>query len=177
MIIETERLLLRNLQSQDKAKLFELIFSQADVMAYLPYGRVLTEQESNDFIEQYFPTKAVQTGLFVAECKQSKEIVGFAGCVPFTELGQDDVEFGFGFGKAYWNHGYGSEIASAFITYILDVVKYPRFMALVYPDNKPSIHVLEKLGYQYIDTLTLPNRGERRVYFVDHKYFIDPQTA
>ena len=167
MILETEQLVLRYTQQSDQQRLIDIIFSDAEVMAYLPYGRALTQEEALDFITSYFPTEKEHIGLFTIEEKKTGTVVGFAGCVPFSAMGQDDVEFGFGFGKAYWNSGYGTEIATAFNHYILEVVKYPRFMALVYPENAPSIHVLEKLGYQYIDTIDLPNRGERRVYYID----------
>lgn len=167
MILETERLVLRYLRETDISILREIIFSDAEVMAYLPYGRVLNQQEAEEFIRQYFPVKDDQIGLFVIEEKESNQVVGFTGSVPFSGLDEEDVEFGFGFGKSYWNLGFGREIGAAFIQFILDVVKYPRLMALVAPPNKPSIHVLEKLGYQFISTTELPNRGERCIYYID----------
>lgn len=165
MILETDRLTLRYIRPSDIPILKEIIFSNDKVMAYLPFGRAVSDDEAESLLA-YYPESEQKTGLFIAEDKASQTVVGFAGSIPFSAMGQDDIEFGFGFGEMFWNRGYGYEIASAFIDYVLDDLKLPRLMALVNPNNKPSIHVLEKLGYQYIDTIHLPNRGERRVYSI-----------
>jgi RimJ/RimL family protein N-acetyltransferase len=51
--------------------------------------------------------------------------------------------------EPYWGNGYASEIAKATLDYGINKLNLKRVVALVYPQNSPSIRVIEKTGMKY----------------------------
>ena len=59
------------------------------------------------------------------------------------------MDLGYRFMKRYWGQGIATEAGQACLHLGFDVLALPRIIALVLPENKASIRVLEKLAFQY----------------------------
>lgn len=75
-------------------------------------------------------------------------LIGFIGLnfleweTPFTPA----VEIGWRLGSQYWGNGYATEGAKACLEYGFKICNLKEIIALTVPDNKRSIHLMEKLG-------------------------------
>jgi len=70
--------------------------------------------------------------------------VGYCGVRPLPHTAE--IEIAFALQQRCWNRGYATEAASASIDTAFISLRIRSIVATVYPDNKPSLRVLEKLG-------------------------------
>ena len=147
-ILETERLILRQLTTDDAEFIFELLNDPSwiqnigdrnirnldDACAYIVNGPVASYAK-NGF------------GLWLVELKETKESIGMCGLIRRETL--EDVDIGYALLKRFWSQGYAIEAARAAKDYAKDVVGLKRLVAIVDPANEGSIRVLEKLGLRY----------------------------
>ncbi len=155
--METQRLTLREINKEDITALYELIFSDKDVVKYTFGKNNIAKQEIYEYVKQI--------GLQVLESNNKKEIIGLAGILPCSYLQEDDYEFGFILAKKFWGLGYASEIGRAQIESIKNSLSHKRAIATVSPENTASIKCLEKLGLKYEKTI-LTDRGKKLIYLI-----------
>jgi RimJ/RimL family protein N-acetyltransferase len=79
--------------------------------------------------------------------------IGICGLLKRDALPDPDI--GFAFLPAYWSKGYAIEAASAVTRYARDTLRLARLLAIVHPDNAPSIRLLEKLGFAFDRTIRM----------------------
>jgi RimJ/RimL family protein N-acetyltransferase len=72
--------------------------------------------------------------------------IGMAGLLRRDYL--DDVDIGYAFLSGYGGMGYAHEAASAVLEHARGVLEARRVLAIVSPDNAPSIRLLGKLGFE-----------------------------
>ena len=147
-ILETERLILRQLTTDDAEFIFELLNDPSwiqnigdrnirnldDACAYIVNGPVASYAK-NGF------------GLWLVELKETKESIGMCGLIRRDTL--EDIDIGYALLPRFWGQGYAIEAARAAKDYAKDVVGLKRLVAIVDPANEGSIRVLEKLGLRY----------------------------
>lgn len=147
-LIETERLALRHFALEDVALILELLNEPGFIRnigdravhtpdaarAYLINGP-LSSYERHGF------------GLWRLALKESDTPIGMCGLIKRDTL--EDVDLGYALLERYWRKGYAFEAAQAVKVYARRVLSLKRIVAIVNPENQPSIHVLEKLGMRY----------------------------
>lgn len=145
-VIETERLILRTWQDSDAEPYFQ-INQDPRVIEFL-MGPMSMEKVhafikgANDHHEKLGYT------LWAAELKATGALIGFVGLnfldwdTPFTPA----IEIGWRLGSQFWGCGYATEAAKACLDYGFNKCDLTEIIALTVPDNKRSIHVMEKLG-------------------------------
>ncbi len=146
-VIDTGRIVLRELDSSDLDRLAE-IYADIDVMRYIAKGIVLTYEQTRKSIENwkaYYEKHGF--GNWAAIEKGTGRFIGLCGLSWLED--KSDVEVSYLFAKEAWGRGYATETAGAIIDYGFNVAGLKRIVALVYPQNTPSIHVIEKLGMRY----------------------------
>ena len=163
-ILETERLRLRHLSTDDAAFILELL-NQPSYLRFIGDRGVRTVPEAERYIAQG-PMASYERygfGLWMVEMKEGRQPVGTCGLIKRKEL--DDVDIGYAFPPRFWGQGYASEAARAVMAYGRDVLKLKRIVAIVSPDNERSIKLLEKLGLEFERTMSWPADGsELSVY-------------
>ena len=165
-IISTRRLVLRSASESDLDPLCEVVFSVAEVMTQAFEGKPLSRKQAEDFFYSSFDHDGNGMQLGVLTLKDSGTIIGFAGLLESTSLGQQDFEIGFVLGREYWGKGYATEIGVAQIEYGLERKKCSRLLAFVAPENEASKAALVKIGMQHHSTIQTTRRGMREVYIV-----------
>ncbi len=155
MILETERLVLRRVETSD-AELFLDLLNDPAFIRFVADRGVRTAQDAARYIEEkLFPSyDKFGFGFYVVERKQDGEPIGICGLINRETL--DEVDVGFSILRRFWGQGYATEAAAAVMEYGRSECGLPRVVALVAADNENSIRVLKKLGLRFEKTIELP---------------------
>ncbi|MET0752288.1 MAG: GNAT family N-acetyltransferase [Pyrinomonadaceae bacterium] len=147
-IIETERLILRELSAEDAEFVLELVNEPAWKKNIGDRG-IQTTEGAREYILNG-PVASYEKfgfGLWLVELKDSNESIGICGLIKRDTL--EDVDIGFAFLERFWLKGYAVESAAAVMDYGRDVIGLKRIVAITVPDNLGSIKVLEKIGMRF----------------------------
>jgi RimJ/RimL family protein N-acetyltransferase len=144
-MIETPRLRLRRFRPADEATLIALDSDPA-VMRYVgsPPG-VRTHDEIVERVRQRIAADHGEGGWWIVEGRDDATFHGVGLLLPMPEGG--DVEVGYRLARRSWGQGIATEAASALVDHAFLRLALPRVVAVTYPDNVPSRHVLAKLGF------------------------------
>ena len=149
LILETDRLLLREMLLSDAEALFEMD-SNPNVHQYL-WNKPLT-----DISEVYLYIKSVREqyiqnniGRFVVVLKATNELMGWAGLKYNTEMVNNKIHFydiGYRLNEKFWDKGYASEASFTWLDYGFNIMKIKVIQAAAHADNIGSNKILEKIG-------------------------------
>ena len=149
LILETKRLILREMQPSDAEALFEMD-SNPNVHQYLWNKPLTSIDEVNQYIEkvrnQYLENNI---GRFVVVLKESKELIGWAGLKYNTEMVNNKIHFydiGYRLNENFWGKGYASEASFAWLDYGFNVMNIKIMEAAAHTENIASNRILQKIG-------------------------------
>ena len=147
-IIETTRLVIRQLNESDLTVLYE-IMRKPVVMYAWEHG--FSEDEVYDWIS-YQKTRYQNDGYgyFAVISKETGELIGQAGLLVNKLNSEPIVEIGYIFDDAVWNNGYAIEAARACVTIAFQRFGIDKLYATIRPENEASAKVAIKLGMQKI---------------------------
>jgi ribosomal-protein-alanine N-acetyltransferase len=147
-ILETERLLLRQLSTQDAEFILELLNEPSFIQNIGDRG-VRTLADANSYILNGPVASYARNGfgLYLVVFKETNESIGMCGLIKRTGL--DDVDIGYAFLPKFWSRGYAVESALATKSYAKNVIGLKRIVAITDPANGASIRVLEKIGLSF----------------------------
>ena len=151
LVLETERLILREMRATDALSLFEME-SNPNVHQYLWNKPLKDISEVHSYI-QLIRAQYIQNniGRFVVILKETNELIGWAGLKYNTEIVNNKVNFfdiGYRLNEKYWGKGYGSEAAIAWLDYGFKTMKIEIMEAAAHTDNIGSNKILRKIGLQ-----------------------------
>jgi len=140
MIFETERLLVRELNTNDSELFFELM-SNPNVMNPIPQ-KVFTRSESNAKLTELISLeKKSNTKIWSFTEKGSESFIGICG---FLKNNENDDEIAYRLIERFWGKGYGTEIAKGLIEYSFRILNLEKITADVNTINKKSSKILDK---------------------------------
>lgn len=105
---------------------------------------------AQDFIKNYPDFKVNGYGRWSLFLKESDEYIGFCGLKKHAENGE--VDLGYRLKRAVWGQGLATEAAAFSLNYGFQTLKLKRIIGRAHRDNSASIHILKKLGMQWIET-------------------------
>ncbi len=144
--LETERLIVRSFVEFDGPPWLELV-NDDEVGRYLPpYQPVGADQLPAMFAARQAAEESRGYTLWAVELKDSGEFIGQCGLRAINEAGGPEVEIAYHYLPAAWNHGYGSEAATAVLDHGLHTLGLDEIVALVMPENIGSWRVMERAG-------------------------------
>lgn len=163
-ILETERLLLREIDETDAEFILELLNEPGWIQNIGDRG-VRTVDAARQYIADKLAASYEKNGfgLYLVELKETGASAGMCGLVKRDSL--EDVDIGFAFLERFWSRGYAFESASAIMDYARDTVGLKRVVAIVSPDNRGSIKVLEKIGMHFEKMIKMPGDDEEIKFF------------
>lgn len=143
--IATERLLLRPLETRDRARLIKLAnnWRVAKNLSTMPYP--YSEQAADEWLAKQAELWAGGKTVALAITSEG-ELIGGTG---IGVRDGEEWELGYWLGEPYWNRGYASEAATALRDYAFGTLKLDRVVAGHYADNHASGRILTKLGFRY----------------------------
>ena len=125
------------------------VLSHPEVMRYFPTGPY-SHAQTKDFInwcQSVYQAKG--HGLFGIVLPPAQPIIGYCG-FHFQEVhGIAEVEICYRLHPDYWGHGLATESATLVRDFGFSVLKFPRLISVIEPENIRSIRVAEKLGMTY----------------------------
>ncbi|HWJ77548.1 MAG TPA: GNAT family protein [Niallia sp.] len=147
-ILETERLVLREINKEDAESIFSS-FSNEKVIRYYGQSRFTKIVEAYDIIDlfanNYKADRSIRWGI------QLKDQPGLIGTIGLNNLlfKSKRGEIGYEIQPFYWRNGYTSEAVKSVLTYAFDVLDLHRIGAVVFLENDASNNLLKKLGFQH----------------------------
>ncbi len=156
VIVEAERLILRELDSAADAEFIFALLNSTKFLKYIGDRGVRSVSEAAVFIEE----RSCQSyrdhgfGLYAVVRKEDNAKLGLCGFVK-----RDNFEFpdiGFAFLPEYERLGYGFESAVAVLAYGRETLGFSHVLAITSPDNDASGRLLEKLGFVFSESLEMP---------------------
>ena len=147
-ILETERLLIRQLSTEDAGFILELLNEPSFIRNIGDRG-VRTIEGANAYIVNGPVASYAKNGfgLYLVKLKETDESIGMCGLIKRDTL--EDVDIGYAFLPRFWSKGYAFESARAVKEYAKNTIGLNRIVAIVDPENGGSIRVLEKIGLQF----------------------------
>jgi RimJ/RimL family protein N-acetyltransferase len=148
--IETERLRLRPLGVGDLDAWHRQIFSDPRVTRYLPVREPIPREDAVERLaSQVESWRTRGFGVWAVLEKASNQLVGHSGFV--TPEASDRIELIYALGRDWWGRGFATEAAAACLRHGFEVLDFTRIVALAFPENEQSIHVMHKLGFVFED--------------------------
>lgn len=147
-ILETERLVLRIITSDDAAFYLRLV-NEPSWLQYIGNRGVHTLEQACLAISQGPTSMFERFGfcLYLVELKSDATPIGLCGLIKRETL--NDVDIGFAFLPEYWGQGYAYESAFAVTEHGRNKIGLKRLVAIVAPDNSSSIRLIERLGMTF----------------------------
>jgi len=170
MMLETERLVLRNWQESDVDHYLTLA-GDVGYHCFSRPGRFMVrnaKEAQAKLRERMLLFDRRRLGKFPAFLKETGEFIGTCGIEPFDLDGQPEVELGYRLCLKFWGKGYAKEAAAAMLKHGFDDLKLPKIMAFVLPQNRASVSILERLGFQYLRDFIHADLSHRLYEFPRH---------
>jgi len=174
ILLETNRLLLREIIEDDAADLFEMD-SDPDVHRYIynqPLKQIEEQYKMIDMLQQQYRDYGIARWAVVD--KQSGECLGWAGLKFFPEPfngHKDFYELGYRFKQKHWGKGYATEAAKAIVDYGFTHLDTDYLYAMTDVDNTASQHVLSKLGFRFIEVFDEEDGRPINWYALDKQHY------
>ena len=158
-VIETDRLTLRWLDTDDAQFILELLNDPA-FLRFIGDKGVRTLNDAKNYIlngpaDMY---ARLGFGLYLTELKEGEVPIGICGLIKRDTL--EDVDIGFAFLPDFRAKGYAHEAAAAVMAYGKEVLNLKRIVAITSPDNQASGKLLEKLGLRFEQMIRLSEGAE-----------------
>lgn len=163
-VIETDRLILRWLSTDDAAFILELL-NDPSWLRFIGDKGVRTLEDARNYIltgpmDMY---SRLGFGLYLTERKDEKIPIGICGLIKRDSL--ENVDIGFAFLTKFQSKGYGYEAASATMAYGFEQLGLKRIVAITSKDNHYSANLLQKIGMNYERNVILPPDTEELKLF------------
>lgn len=143
-VLQTPRLLLREMTQQDLPDLEEMLLDPAVMYAY---EHTFTQQEVREWLERQQQRYLRDGfGLWAVVYRRTGEMVGQAGLTMQDCQGAAVLEVGYLLKRRFWGRGYAREAALACRDYAFEVLGMEQVYSIIKTDNLPSIRVAEAMG-------------------------------
>jgi len=155
LILETPRLILREMRHEDANSLFEMDCNP-NVHKYLWQKPVVHIDEVHtciDMVRQQYINNGI--GRFVAITKDTNELIGWTG-IKFVndhvENGNTNFyDYGYRLNEKFWNKGFATEASIAWLEHGFNQMKIKEMNAYTHAENGASNHVLQKVGFNFME--------------------------
>lgn len=148
MILETGRLLLREMQEEDLPDLREIL---QDEVVMTAYEHAFSEQEVRDWLEnQQRRYRKDGFGLWAVVLKQTGKMIGQTGLTMQDAGGKQVIEVGYLFKKSFWHKGYATEAATACKRYAFETLRAKEVYSIIRDNNFASQAVARRNGMQLV---------------------------
>ncbi len=161
LILQTERLLLREMTEADAEHLVRL-GQNPNVTRHLPDTPPVGIEEAVRILRTVIlPQYAMRIGRWAVIRRDSGEFLGWCGLKYYADANEYDL--GYRYFQEHWVQGYATEAAHAVLEYGLAHLRNARIVGKAMAGNVASRRVLEKIGLAFEGYVT-EDCGEVAVY-------------
>jgi ribosomal-protein-alanine N-acetyltransferase len=162
-LLETERLILRGLTSEDMDFLFRH-FSQDEINLYSSSDNLKSMEETKEFYAKYIPPSPTRFRLGIV-LKETNELIGTLGFHRFSKR-DSCAEAGADLMRSHWGKGLMTEALKSLLEFGFNDMNLNRIEATANLKNARSIRLMERIGFQKEGVL-------RKKYFYKGQYHDD----
>ncbi len=157
MILETERLYLREIDHSDYDALSKIL--QDDEVMYA-YEGAFSDSETREWFERQINRyKEYGFGLWAVILKETNEMIGQCGLTMQDSGNSQVLEIGYLFQKAFWHKGYATEAAIACKEYAFQNLNANEVFSIIRDSNIRSQNVAIRNGMKIVDSFIKHYRG------------------
>lgn len=144
MILETERLILREMGQADFHDLAEIL---QDPKVMYAYEHDFSESDVQEWLDRQADRyRKYGFGLWAAVLKDTNEIIGQAGLTVQPYKNTEVLEIGYLLKERFWHYGYAKEAACGCKEYAFQHLNRDKVYSIIKADNFASIKVAESIG-------------------------------
>lgn len=160
--IETDRLFIRQF-CQGDANSLQKICNEPYILKWMPDWKSSVDQMKGwiDWVNKQYDKATKETAriMLAVVMKNNNQLIGMVGIGNKEEV-DNEIEIAYFISEEFSNQGYITEAAKAMKDWVFENLKLDYLMAIVELDNFPSQKVVEKSGFQKIETRMIVNSGE-----------------
>ncbi len=149
-ILETDRIILRNLNEKDADKVFEFN-SSLEMLKYVPRDPYIKIEEgiekTKSFIKGFEDKNAIWWAFVLKTEKSLDKLIGYGGLFDIN-IEVNKAELGYGLLKEYWGQGIISEVVKKIVNFGICEMDLHKVYAYIEPANIPSIKIVERLEFK-----------------------------
>lgn len=144
MILQTERLILREMTLNDYPDLCEILKNEKVMYAY---EHAFSDAEVKEWFDRQLARyKEYGFGLWAAVLKENGKMIGNIG-LTMQKFGDEQVlEIGYLLNENYWHEGFATEAAIACKNYAFNVLGKDKVYSIIRINNLPSQAVAKRNG-------------------------------
>ncbi len=156
-ILETSRLILREMTHDDYPALCEILRDDAVMYAY---EGAFSDAEAKAWLERQLDNyRTLGFGLWAVVLKETGAMIGQCGLTLQEYRDERVLEVGYLFQKAFWHCGYATEAAAMCKEFAFDKLNAPEVFAIIRDTNIASQNVAKRIGMTAKDTFIKHYRG------------------
>jgi [ribosomal protein S5]-alanine N-acetyltransferase len=166
--LETERLILRKLTTEDSEQVESLASDYDVAKTTLTIPHPYPKGSAKEFISNI--NKAQEEEKIVIYAITKKDDSSLIGIINLSlQKIYDRAELAYWVGKPYWGKGYGTEAAKALLEYGFEELNLNRIFAASFTNNPGSWRIMEKIGLKHEGVLR--QHLKKREEYVDLTYY------
>lgn len=157
MILETERLYMRELRQTDIEALSKILQDEETMYAY---EGAFSDEEVQEWLDRQIARyKKWNFGLWAVVLKETDEIIGQCGLTMQPWKDNEVLEIGYLFQRAYWHKGYALESAKACKQYAFEKLDAKEVCSIIRDTNTASQNVAIRNDMILTDSWTKHYKG------------------
>lgn len=172
-LLQTERIFLRELDPSTDAGFILQLVNTPLWLVYIGDRGVKTLEDATKYILDG-PVKSYREngfGLWLIVRRQDNIPVGICGLIKREIL--EYVDIGFAMMPEFEGRGYAFEAARATLQFAREQLRLPKLVAITAPENRRSMQLLEKLGFEFEKMIAAPASKEMlKVFKMDFHYVL-----
>jgi RimJ/RimL family protein N-acetyltransferase len=177
-VAETERLRLlamSDASDEDVAMMQRLLNDPAFIRNIADRG-VRTLEEARDYLRKGALPSYAEHGfaMYAVQLKATGQRIGNCGLV--RREGLEGPDLGYALLPEFCGQGYAQEAAQAVLADARDRLGLEQVLAIVNPDNTPSIRLLQKLGFAFERMVALPQIEHAVKLFRHSPFAVEAQS-
>ena len=157
MILETERLYMREMTQEDFPALCRIMQDEEVMYAY--EGAFNDEEVQGWLDRQRMRYQKLGFGLWAVVLKESNEMIGQCGLTMQPWKEEEVLEIGYLFQRTFWHKGYAAEAARGCKKYAFEVLKAEEVCSIIRDTNTASRRVALRNGMEKKDSWVKHFRG------------------
>ena len=157
MILETERLYLREINQSDFNSLCKILQDEETMYAY---EGAFSDAEVQEWLDRQISRyQKWGFGLWAVILKETEKMIGQCGLTMQPWKESEVLEIGYLFNRQYWHKGYAIEAAEKCKKYAFDILKSEEVCSIIRDTNIASQNVAIRNGMTKTDSWTKHYRG------------------
>lgn len=144
MLIETPRLILREMTRDDLVPLRAILQDEETMVAYEgAFDDTMVDAWLQRMLDRYTNDGF---GMWAVTLRETGEMIGQCGLTRQHILDRDVIEVGYLFNRAFWHQGFAAEAAAACRDYAFETLQIERVYSQIRDTNIASMNVAIRMG-------------------------------